>query len=306
MKAKKLVAGLLAGVMVLGSAINVSAATKLNNGTLKCADWYATRTKGVALSTNKTTITFKATSTDASANWNCISYCVFNSSDGNFYAGDSDDFKSKSETEYIVTRADDWAWSPNGTTAWTDDGLTAGAMGSGYKVVKYTAPEDWSTYLAALKKGVDCTIVAQLNSKKDKATVTYTVGKVASTTIEIPVKSSKTTYIGLTGEKCNATNLQYTAEQQDQKISLSKTQATVAAGKEVSVTVKGASTKFTATLDKTGKKNATVKVNQSKKLIKVKANKTAKKGTKIKVSVKAAASDAYKASNTATLTITVK
>lgn len=233
MKAKKLLAGILAGTMVLSSAVTVSAAT-LDKGTLTCTTFWGEHSSGVAIKEQAVTFTFNAKSTGAGANsYESPVYVVYSSDNGKAYSANADDADGQKHKykEYLVCRSDVYAWTSAGATGWGNDGVAIpNALGSGYGFTG-TPPADggetWTTYFAEqMQKVQKGTITAYISGKN--AIVNFKIAG-AESTATIPVSSTKDLYIGLTGEKCNITNMQYeysTVSQDDVKVSLTKTKYT--------------------------------------------------------------------------------
>lgn len=244
MKAKKLIAGILAGTMVLSSAVTASAATAttLGTGTLECGNFWANRTSGIAIKDSVVTLTFTAKG-DVTAVYQNPIYIVYSSTDGNSYNGgpsdtDADAQKSyetgltKNYKEYLVCRGDVYAWTSAGGTSWGSDGIaTPNTLGDGYGFTG-TAPAvdegtSWTDYfMSQVKAGTTGTITAYYSNKN--VIVNYKIAG-AESTATIPVSSASNLYLGLTGENCKITNMKYsyaTVSQNDVKVSVNKTSFT--------------------------------------------------------------------------------
>ena len=191
MNMKKIFAATLAGAMVLGSALSVSAAT-LPDVTVD-AFWGA-HSDGVELTSTGVTIKFKATSTGAANNWETPVYVLYTSADGKVgAAGDA------GYTEYWVQRSDNYGW--------IGDYNTAGNLPEGYTYTdaNLAADFDWAAWLAANAADVDVTVSAKLDG--DYAVASITNNGVTSQ-ITAKVDTSQKVYIALTGEKCTMTGIE--------------------------------------------------------------------------------------------------
>lgn len=239
MKAKKLIAGILAGTMVLSSAVTASAAT-LDNGTVASGSFWTNRSSGIAIKDSVVTLTFKTKGTPT-ASWNCPSYIVYSSTDGKSYNGgpsDNADAQKSYETgltknykEYLVCRGDVYAWTSAGATAWEDGVAGPNTLGDGYGFTG-TAPAvdegtDWTVYFQEqIKAGTTGTITAYYSNKN--VVVNYKIAG-AESTATIPVSSASNLYLGLTTDSCEVTNMSYsyaTVSQNDVKVSVNKTSFT--------------------------------------------------------------------------------
>lgn len=100
--------------------------------------------------------------------------------------------------ELLVGRSDNAAWV-GGANTWTEPGLPDGYD---YQASFNLPFEDWDSWFAANKAGVECKITMQ--QVGDTAVVTlYNNG--ISTTATIPVSGK--VYVSLSGEKCKLTNI---------------------------------------------------------------------------------------------------
>ena len=167
----------------------ITETSKIELGDLTVDGFWSAHTAGVKIEAGKTyTITFDAKSTDKTNAWNCPSYVIYTNSAAKV-DNNSADYK-----EYIVCRADNWAWTPDG-----DSG--AGTLGDGYKFETIAVPDstDWvATYKDTMNAGTEGTITAVLSGKN--LVVTYKCAGVESKAT-IPVDTSKPVYFSLTGEK---------------------------------------------------------------------------------------------------------
>lgn len=197
MKLKKALAGVLAGVMVLGSTVSAFGATLSN---MTCGTWWESHSKGILLEDGKeVNIKFSQTTT-GSNNWDSATYVVYTSSDGNYgVAGDA------GYVEYFVGRSDVYGWCADANVGGgnTIDGLTGGLS---FAINAAPADDDaWAAWRKGLKSQ-SSTIVAKRDGKT--VTVTYTVGA-CSGTATLPVGSASKVYIGLTGENCTISGISY-------------------------------------------------------------------------------------------------
>lgn len=272
MKAKKLIAGILAGTMVLSSAVTASAATStktIGTGTYNCTWWdTSTFAPGVPLSDKTTTITFD-NKANGSANYNSASYVVYYSDDGKIYSTNADDTAGQKQhyKEYFVATCDVRGWETFGQTEVTwGSGEDAGwaipndaLKALGYDFLGQGPREEstWETWVAANQAGSKGEISAYISNKK--AYVTYTLGSITTkapncytkSVATIPLTTDKV-YLAVIGDNTQITNLQYsvsTISVDDVSASLSKTSYTYNGSKHVpTLTIKdaeGKTTKFT-------------------------------------------------------------
>ncbi|MBE5921731.1 MAG: hypothetical protein E7269_03140 [Lachnospiraceae bacterium] len=194
---KRILAVALAATMALTSAISAMAASLAD---VAATGFWAAHSEGVEVTEEEVTITFKST-TDAAAtdNWNAPMYVLY-SADEAFAGGVVSE--TAGYVEYFVMRADIYGWAGAGIpNADYVGGNTATTMA---ECVTTTAPADWAAWLAANQAGIDCTVTAKLDGSN--AVVTMTVGEAVSTAT-IPVDTTKTVYITLSGEKCTLTDI---------------------------------------------------------------------------------------------------
>ena len=167
----------------------VTETSEIKLGDLTVDGFWSAHTAGVEIVAGKTyTITLDAKSTDSTNAWNCPVYVVYTNSAAKV------DNASADYKEYLVCRADNWAWTGAG-----DSG--AGTLGDGYKFETIAVPDstDWvATYKEAMAAGAEGKITAVLSGKN--LVVTFNIAGVESKAT-IPVDTSKPLYISLTGEK---------------------------------------------------------------------------------------------------------
>ncbi len=189
---KKIFAAALAGAMVLGSALTVSAAT-LPDVTVD-AFWGA-HSEGVEVTSTGVTITFKGTSTGGANNYETPVYVLYTSADGKVGAAGDEGY-----TEYWVQRSDNYGWIGDANTSDVSK-LPAGYT---YTDANLAADFDWAKWLEANKAGVDCTVSAKIDGDKVVASIT---NNGITSQITAKVDTSKKIYIALTGEKCTMTGI---------------------------------------------------------------------------------------------------
>ena len=160
---------------------------------LECGDFWSAHTPGIEITEVPHTYTFHSTSdANAPGPWDAPVYVIFYSDDG-LVNVDNPTYK-----EYAVMRSDNWWW----------DG--AGKVGSMRRASEKFAEgfswgnlDDQAKWLEANKNGVDITITTQLY----KGNVLLGVSNAQMTlTYVIPVDTSLTNYLSLTGELCRMSN----------------------------------------------------------------------------------------------------
>lgn len=183
---KKTLALAIAIVMICACALTVSAAEVAD---LDCAAWWTAHTEGIAITEEGVDISFvNTTYADATLNWNGPLYVLYSASEpvvnGTDYA------------EYWVQRGDNYGWNvATGNTGENADALAA----VGITMVSECADWDalWASYVDNLKAGCDVKIRAQLVDGNAVITMEVQTLKMVTT---VPVDTSKTTYISLSGE----------------------------------------------------------------------------------------------------------
>lgn len=232
MNAKKLIAGILAGTMVLGTASVATFAAdyvaKQKVGEAPAYDteytldvlaeackWWDPNTfsNALKLSDHAVTVTFDTTNSNVAYPW---TYCyVYSSTTGAIYGGNPNDEsyqagKAAKMKEYGAIRGDAFAFSPNGATGWSDGVITYANLGSGYEMnligeLPSTWVDDWTADIKS--NGAKGTIVAYKDDKN--AYIDYTYNGVETLTT-IPLDSNyKDTYICLAADSSGVANVKY-------------------------------------------------------------------------------------------------
>lgn len=209
---KKILALAIAVMMICVCAISVSAAQT----TLPDSDgtaWWVNHTEGVEVTEEGVEITFTNTTyADATANWNGPLFVAYTGSEAKVGGADY--------VEYWVTRGDIWGW---GNAAYygvtgdlTPDVNNATAVANMAAVgITFTTNLDeswgsWDQYLTALKAGAEGKITAKLVDGKLEATMTIAG---ATSTVVLPVDTTKPVYISLFAELAKLTNIVVTTNE---------------------------------------------------------------------------------------------
>ncbi len=190
---KKLLTLAMAAVMVVSSAVSAFAED------IDCSGWWVAHSEGVEVTEEGVEVTFTNTTYEsAAANWNGPLWVLYSGTEAKVNGADY--------AEYWVMRGDNYGW---GNAAYYNGGAdintnTADAMTAAGITWTPDADATWDNFLTDLKAGVECTATAKLVGSN--AVVTFSVAGV-DTTIELPVDTSKTTYLSITGELTNITNI---------------------------------------------------------------------------------------------------
>ena len=150
-----------------------------------CSGGFApNRSPKIEVTSEEQTYVFTSTTnSDATFNWNSPVFFVGNSED---------------DTELFAGRSDAAAWVGTANT-WTEPGLPDGYS---YQSSFNLPFENWESWLAANKAGVECKITMQQVENTVKVTL-YNNGITSIATIP----ASGSTYVTLSGELCKLTNI---------------------------------------------------------------------------------------------------
>lgn len=199
---KKMLAILLAVSMIMGLAISASADT----GSVDCTSgWWQNHSEGIAVTADGVTVTFDSVSNldadGAFQNWYCPVVIVYSSDDGSVTNADWKGYTAPNYVEYWVQRVDNWGWGGAGFD-WVN---TLGDLAS-YGITYSCTWGDtaWDNLWTALQGGVSGTITAKLEGSN--AVVTFSCADITST-VSIPVDTSKTVYVSLSGQCCSISNI---------------------------------------------------------------------------------------------------
>lgn len=200
---KKLLAILLAVAMLLGVAL-VASAAETSIADLDCSGWWTTHSDGIEVTEEGVTVTFTATTYEsATDNWQSAIIVV--------YSGDEGKVNGSGYSEYWVHRIDQYGWCVAGQyynvdlNRWSGEdalaayGITATSVDS--------RTDGWANFLTDLKAGVECTLTAKLEGAN--CVMTLDANGIYSTMI-LPVDTSKTTYISLSGQDAVLSNIKVT------------------------------------------------------------------------------------------------
>ncbi len=210
---KKLLTLAMAAVMVVSSAINTFAATVAD---VEASGWWVAHSAGIEVTEEGVEVTFTNT-TDASAanNWNGPIFVLY-SADAAFAGSDADTTTADTVNtvagynEYWVQRGDNYGWGNATYYGVTGDLNTNLADALTTAGITWTPDADavWDNFLTDLKAGVECKCTAKLVG--DNAVLTFSVAGVDAQ-IELPVDTSKTTYLSISGELTTITDIEYSA-----------------------------------------------------------------------------------------------
>lgn len=202
---KKILAIAIALVMLCACTFSVSAAeTTLDD--IDTGNWWTNLGNVFPVTEDGVTITFTSTSYETAVNnWECPAVITF-TSDNAVIGGDN-------YVEYWIHRADNWGWSaaignsPFGDMNSDDtnaDNIAALAA-KGITIDRSFGEGDiWTDVPGYFKAGVEMTVTAKLVDGNAVVSISH---ERITNTITMPVDISRTTYICLTGEHCNLTNV---------------------------------------------------------------------------------------------------
>lgn len=204
---KKILALAIAVMMICVCAICVSAAQT----TLPDSDgtaWWVNHTEGIEVTEEGVEITFTNTTYEsATGNWNGPLFVA--------YTGDEAKVNGAGYVEYWVTRGDIWGWANAGYYGVTLGGAEGEGVNPAWPAhletagITFTTNLDetwgsWEQFLATLKAGTEGKITAKLVDGKLEATMVIAG---ASSTVVLPVDTSKPVYISLFAELAKLTNI---------------------------------------------------------------------------------------------------
>lgn len=209
---KRILALAIAVMMLCVCAISVSAAQTTLPDT-EGADWWQGHTEGVEITEEGVVITFTNTTYEAATdNWQGPLYVL--------YTGDEAKVNGAGYVEYWVTRGDAYGWGNaayygvTGDLSPAADNPTAvanmAAAGITFSSTGVEGWVDWPNYLPALKAGAEGKITAKLVG--NKANVVIVINGL-QTSVELPVDTSKPTYISLFGDHAKLTNITVTTNE---------------------------------------------------------------------------------------------
>ena len=226
MKLKKILAGAMAGAMVLGSVVGVSASTTADDVTVSS---FLGDSTGVVTLTGDfdVTYTFNNVGNLDEANNNYTNFVV------RLIDESSND---------LFFRADNWSWLYNPETTITyycDNTASDKSTIDWYTHTDYDG--DWSTWLSAMSAGYDCTV--NLSRSGNLITAVMDCGGATFTISANPDFFGDTVTVYLTGEQCELSNVSITGTA---AITLSDTSATILTGNTKTVSVTPAFAECTA------------------------------------------------------------
>lgn len=209
---KRILALAIAVMMLCVCAISVSAAQT----TLPDTDgtgWWVGHTDGVEITEEGVVITFTNTTYEtADQNYHGPLYVL--------YTGDEAKVNGAGYVEYWVTRADAYGW---GNAAYygvegdlspaTDNPIAAANMATAGITFSSTGVDGWvgwDNWIAAQKAGAEGKITAKLVGNKANVEIVINGLK---TTVELPVDTSKPTYLSLFGDSAKLTNITVTTNE---------------------------------------------------------------------------------------------
>lgn len=196
---KKFFALALAVVMLVSGAMTTMAATT----ELDCNGWWSGHTEGYEVTADGVTIEFTSTTYETAVNnWDGPLYVLFSADTNNTLGNKVTDLAGY--VEYFVARGDAYAWSGAGIA---NADLVGKNTNDAVYADYYTKDEtnaDWDNFLANAKAGAKGTITAKLEGSNAVVTMDFNTVK---TTATIPVDTTKTVYICLTGENTKLTGI---------------------------------------------------------------------------------------------------
>lgn len=217
---KRILALAIAVMMLCVCAISVSAAQTTLPDT-EGLGWWQGHTEGIEITEEGVVITFTNTTipfinaangNDETANWHGPLYVL--------YTGDEAKVNGAGYVEYWVTRADAYGWgnpayygvtgdlNPDANNATAVANMaTAGITFSSTGVDGWVG---WDNWIAAQKAGAEGKITAKLVG--NKANVEIVINGL-QTTVELPVDTSKPTYLSLFGDSAKLTNITVTTNE---------------------------------------------------------------------------------------------
>ena len=226
---KKILAIVLAAMMLLGCAVFASAAeTALPDVTF--AGWWSAHSQGVEITEEGFTLTFFADTEDGAAANYCTPSLVV-------HAGSAEVLG----TEYWVQRADAWGW------LYAENiGDNAAALNEKGYTWNYTFAEGftWENFQAATEAGTEATVTAKLEG--NVAVITYVIAGVTNQ-VNIPVDTANPVFLCLTGERCAVSNMVVTTPE-------AEVEAPIADGDNVKIFFPKNESYISATANDNGKK----------------------------------------------------
>lgn len=162
---------------------------------LECGNWWSAHTQGLELSTVEKTITFKSLTAIGEditmENWYCPIWVLF--------TGDTSTVGGSNYLEYWVQRLDNWGWTTAaGYYGEALDGTSENLSKHGIDYVSDASAADWDNLQTLLQAGIDVTVTAKLDGTGN-AVITMG-GAGITTTVTLPVDTSKPVYLSLTGQ----------------------------------------------------------------------------------------------------------